>query len=385
MIKNKFAPKTIISLLLLLIFNSSCNDQKQNINFNNTETNSNFKEQTVQPLIKKTKNYQQNETVRSGILDKQGNLWFATYTEGVYRYDGKSFTQFTEQDGLSNNNVSAILEDNYGNLWFATADGICKYDHSTFTTVPVPNENRNIWGKEMGSQKVLCLLQDSQGFIWFGTWGGGAYRFDPSVVDWQNSTNFTSFLADKGRIQEDGKHHHVIQSIMEDSQGNIWFTSMTHGGISRFDGEQFTHFTPKDGLSDDMYFSCFQDKAGNIWFGSLGNRNGSLDRYDGNSFTNFNETDGLCNNNTISIYEDQRGYLWLGSARGELCIYDGTNFTPFRTSHGRTFERTGFILEDKDGAIWFGANYGGLFRYDPTETSKTGGIFVTDFTQKGNG
>src|SRR5688500_14800353 len=57
------------------------------------------------------------------IQDKAGNLWFSTAREGVYRYDGKTFTNFTEKDGLSNNAVFTILEDSAGKLWFGTADG----------------------------------------------------------------------------------------------------------------------------------------------------------------------------------------------------------------------------------------------------------------------
>ncbi len=53
---------------------------------------------------------------------QSGNIWFGTEGGGVSRldHDGKTFTHFTEKEGLSNNNVWSILEDRSGNLWFGT-------------------------------------------------------------------------------------------------------------------------------------------------------------------------------------------------------------------------------------------------------------------------
>jgi len=63
------------------------------------------------------------------LEDKSVNLWFGTEGGGVSKYDGKSFTHFTDKEGLSNNVVWSMLEDKSGNLWFGTyGDGVCKYD-----------------------------------------------------------------------------------------------------------------------------------------------------------------------------------------------------------------------------------------------------------------
>lgn len=382
-----FSKKKVTALfyIIFLITISACNDQNQNSAWAETTIDSNplFTPKQLLQERKLETVYHHSETVRCGILAQNGDLWFGTSNEGLYKFDGNSFTQYTVKDGLSDNNVISILEDKEGILWLGTGDGICRYDHKSFTSIPIPNANKNIWGEGMGSNHVLCIMQDKSGFIWFGTWGGGAFRFDPSKP-LTSEGNYINFLADRGRIQKDGLHHNVIQSIIEDTDGNIWLTSMTHDGISKYDGKNFTHFMPEDGLSYDQVTCSYQDRVGNIWFGSLGNENGSLDRFDGNNFTNFNEQDGLCSNNTIAIHEDQAGNLWLGSSRGELCIYDGKTFSPFTTKDGQTFERTGFIMEDSNGNVWFGGNYGHLFRYNPSETIKTGEIVVVDFTQKGS-
>jgi ligand-binding sensor domain-containing protein len=76
----------------------------------------------------------------NGILrDKAGNLWFTTDGDasyaGLWRYDGKSFTWFTTKDGLSSNSVFFMLEDKLGYLWVGTrSTGLCRYNGKTFTS-----------------------------------------------------------------------------------------------------------------------------------------------------------------------------------------------------------------------------------------------------------
>ena len=72
--------------------------------------------------------------VYSILEDKAGVLWFATEKNGVWRYDGKTFTNLTTKDGLGNNSVFCIVEDGEGHLWFGTRDvGLSRYDGRTFT------------------------------------------------------------------------------------------------------------------------------------------------------------------------------------------------------------------------------------------------------------
>jgi hypothetical protein len=61
-----------------------------------------------------------SSNVNSIMEDSRGNLWFGTQGGGVSRYNGESFTHFTEKEGLSNNNVTSVMEDRHGNIWFGT-------------------------------------------------------------------------------------------------------------------------------------------------------------------------------------------------------------------------------------------------------------------------
>jgi ligand-binding sensor domain-containing protein len=340
----------------------SCNSNHQA----RSSSDSGIKETRDKQLHPKT--YKKEDVVRSALQDQFGNIWFGTTNEGVFRFDGTTFTNFSEQDGLCGKDINAIIEDKDGTLWFGTNNGLCSYDGQSFEHFKIPwNGENDLWGTLCNPNQVLCLLEDNSGLLWLGTCGGGAFRFD--------GTSFTSFLSNQGRIQSDSLHHNVIKSIIEDREGNIWFTSLTHGGVSRYDGAQFTHFSAEDGLSYDMIYSSFQDKSGNIWFGSIMSPVGGLFRYNAtsNDFTRFNTTEGLCDNFVTGIAEDTSGVLWLCTG-GKACYYDGNTFTPFLTEDKQNLQDINFVIADDLGNIWLGGNYGQLFRYD--------GKTLTDFTDK---
>src|SRR5687767_12034866 len=78
-----------------------------------------------------------SDNVHCGLLDNAGNLWFGTTGDGVYRYDGKSFTNYTTDNGLSSNAVWSILEDRTGNIWFGTDSGLSRYDGKSIASIPI--------------------------------------------------------------------------------------------------------------------------------------------------------------------------------------------------------------------------------------------------------
>jgi len=305
----------------------------------------------------------ESNIVTNGILDKNGNMWFTTLTEGVYKYNGSTFVNFTTKDGLCSNKVNSLIEDSEGLLWFATSKGLCRFDGNVFTQFPLPQEEIPSVSLETGlpsriTEEVLSLIQDKSGDFWLGTLAGGAYHFDGKT--------FTSYLKFKGRIHPvDSVYNNVIQSIVEDDNGNIWFTSQTHGGITKYDGHVFTEFTMENGLPDDMIFSSFKEADGTLWFGTL---NRGLICYRENSFSFFSEKDGLNNNMVSCFYQDTSGKLWIGSFReSTVSWYDGQKFTSVPFDKDQKLVELRFITGDKDGNVWFGGRHGLLFRYDGKE------------------
>jgi ligand-binding sensor domain-containing protein len=287
---------------------------------------------------------------RSGFKDKAGNFWFGTTGAGVFRYDGKSLTNLTTKNGLSNNWVYAIAEDKYGNMWFGTADWLCSYNGNSFTHFQVVY----LFGTKPTA--VYSLMADKAGSIWVGTDNAAVYRYD--------GKGFANILA---YPKEKNVHPAPVQSIYQDKKGNIWFASMAHGGLMKYDGKTWSNFTVQDGLADAHIFSISEDRSGNIWFG--GGANG-LSLFDGKKFIAISLKDGLCENNITSILEDKKGYLRftsdiiMNSHGGGICRYDGKSFNGYWPKSGLTPNGYWIILEDKEGYIWIGGRNGSLNRYN---------------------
>ena len=276
--------------------------------------------------------------ITAAIRDKAGNLWFCTGGGGVSRYDGKSFSNFTTSQGLANNSVWCITEDKMGNMWFGTQGGISRYDGKSFTTLTS--------SQGLANNIVKSIAEDKKGNLWIGTNGGGV-----SVYDGKTFTTFTT---------TQGLAYNYVYSITEDKAGNIWFGTVG-GGVSRYDGKTFTNFTANQGLANNIVLSITEDKNGNLWFGTYG---GGVTRFDGKAFTTFDMKHGLADNIVWCIAEDTTGTLWFGTYGGGVSRYDGESFTSFTTAQGLANNIVLSITEDKAGSLWFGTQEGGLSRYN---------------------
>ena len=294
-----------------------------------------------------------------GLLDSNGNLWFSTRGKGVFIYNDAGFVNLTAADGLCDNDITCIAEDRAGNIWFGTTNGLCRFDGQSFSHLAIPqSDTSSLWLDKVypvvNPNQVMSVLEDRNGDLWIGTNGAGVYRYD--------GQHFTQYLSDIGMVYEDGQYHNIVLSIIEDLEGDLWFSSLSHGGVSRYDGNTFTHFV--ENLSDDFIRVVFCDSKGIIWIGTHGNHKGGLDRLEGNTITAFYKTDdGFPHNNVCWIYEDPKGFFWMGSGTSDLSHFDGNTFKPFRANDGQTFHNIHFVVGDSTENIWFGGREG-LWRYD---------------------
>ncbi|MBK9109670.1 MAG: hypothetical protein IPM92_15175 [Saprospiraceae bacterium] len=322
------------------------------------------------------------------LQDKAGNIWFSTSGEGVYRYDGISFTNFTTRDGLSDNDVNEIIEDKTGHILFGTKRGICKFDGKYFS-----NYSENF---DASRKSISSILEDSNGNLWFGVWGEGVYRYDGKIFDNFLNSNVPDrtlplFPQNDKPTFNLGNKDQLILDILEDKLGNIWFSSWNGGGVWRYDGKSFKNYLPsadyylrnedgrsgdkknqtfegasfnkaaQDRIADDMIFSILEDSAGNLWFATR--RHGAC-RYDGISFTSFRENEGFVSYGIYSILEDKRGNLWFSTEKNGVYCYDGKSFKNYTTADGLVSNSVFSILEDISGNLWFGTRGFGLSRYD---------------------
>lgn len=359
---------SIFSLLLVLLFFTSCNGQ---ISTSETTNNVNSEQHPKMVRTLGTK----CENVGCQLLDKDGNLWFSIRGEGAYRYDGKTFTNFTTKEGLCTNDVGAIIQDSAGNILLGTKNGICKYDGHKFTKYPVPD-----------TLSITCMLEDKDGNLWFGAMNKGIYRHD--------GTNLTHFLYKYEHTFYGDKHEQYISDIMQDKSGNLWFSSWNGGGVWRYDGTILTHFLPsadyyktnqdnrrsgntqnslhfipnnnsfvqsQNDITDDMIFSMTEDNSGNIWFAT---RNHGICYYNGKIFTSISINEGFDSGGATAILQDDKNNFWITTWDQGVWYYDGKTFKNFNEKDGLVNNAVMNVLADKEGNLWFGTKWFGLSRYD---------------------
>jgi len=283
----------------------------------------------------------------------------------VYRYDGKGVTQFTVKDGLSNNQVQSIQEDKSGNIWFGTgAFGVSRFDGQTFTTF---TNKENLQSKKGSYNEWIIEPND----LWFYA-GAGVYHY--------NGNSFVYLPLAKPDVNAEQSQkspytlsRYAVYSILKDRKDNVWFGTQSQG-VCRYDGKSFTWFTEK-GLSGPAVLGVFEDSKGNLWFGNNG---AGLFRYDGKNVINFTEEKGLGNPEfrvsgksgpgtlarIYSINEDNKGNLWIGTVDAGVWKYDGNDLTNYTIKDGLTSNAVNTIYKDKNGELWFGTDAHGVCRFN---------------------
>lgn len=351
--------------ILLLFFIVSCKGKVQTDKLKNGAN-----AQTLLPegqaKIIRTGNAKTNNIHRS-LIDKNGNLWFCTTGDGVYRYDGKTFIHFTEKEGLFNDCVSTVLEDKKGDLWFGTNAGISRYDGHKFTNMPLGVAAGNYFKtyKTTNDPKnpppknaVWSLMQDKSGKIWIGTYDDGVYYYDGKA--------FMHFLHSDSVINKSGIRLGAVNTILEDKAGNMWFTTWFEG-LCRYDGKELVSLKPN---GEVWYSFLLNDKEGNIWIGRRGK--GAI-IYDGKNFTNVVQGGTFDSCGISPLFQDKSGKIWFGSIhsnmalrdiKGGLWSYDGKEFKNYRAKDGLDNASIWSAVEDNSGNLWFGATNTSLYRYD---------------------
>ncbi len=316
--------------------------------------------ETEHPKLIKTIGSPDYGNVQCSLQDRAGNLWFGTTENGLYKYDGKSFSRYLDTDGLISNHIYCLLEDANGKIWIGTKAGLCLYDGNKFTKIeiPLPKDlplNKNELYRN--SRWIFSMMQTKNGNLWFATIDG------VFIYDGKSFTRFVVSNTEGGFLNT----NHNIERMLEDNAGNIWFGVRSNEGVYRYDGKTVTNLKLEELFQDGPKpkphtwgWPQVQDKDGNIWFGNWG----GAYRYDGKSFTSFTKKDGLYGGVT-RIIEDKNGNLWFGGdANAGLSRYDGKSFTRFTTRHGLIHSSIWSIIEDKAGNIWIGTRETGLSRYD---------------------
>lgn len=195
------------------------------------------------------------------------------------------------------------------------------------------------------AEHVSAIHHAGDGSLWVGTRGGGISRFDGS--DW---THFSE--------EEVGLPG--VASIFPAADGVLWFAGA--GGVARFDGTEWERFGEELGRAIRVAFAGFVDTDGAVWFGT----NVGAVRFDGQAWEWTTTESGLKHDVVHDVQRDRSGNLWFATRRGGLSRLDGEG----EWKHFHSNDNVRGIHEDAQGGLWFGTGGSGVHHFDGMEWTR---------------
>lgn len=275
------------------------------------------------------------------------------------------FNQITLEEGLSDNTVYSIVQDTNGFLWFGTQDGLNRYDGYTISVYRHdPFDDNSVSNDNAGN-----LYADRAGNIWIGTWGGGLDKFNPQTGQF---TNYTHNPNDPNSLSRDR-----VQTIFEDSAGTIW-VGTAGGGLDKLNPQTgaFTHYKHNpnnpNSISNDRIWRVAEDQQGFLWIATsdgLNKFNPQTEQFT-RYYSDAANPRSLSHSLIRTLHVNRAGTLWVGTEEGLNRFNPDTNdFEVFLNNPADPASLSdniiNAILEDNAGNLWIGTSGGGLNRYNP--------------------
>jgi signal transduction histidine kinase/ligand-binding sensor domain-containing protein/DNA-binding response OmpR family regulator len=299
------------------------------------------------------------------------------------------FANISTENGLSNSDINAIVQDNDGFIWFGTEYGLNRFDGYEIKFY------RNIPGDStsLPDNSINCLYVDFEGALWIGTSRGGLAKYIKS------SDSFVSYLHD--RQNPNSLSFNFITFVTEDKYNTLWICTLE--GLCRYNRElnNFSQFTsqekdlsdkkknfynrelPGNGskyLKDINLRSIAADKQGNLWIGYERDGLGMLN-ISNETFYHFPLPQKLIKwtgDNAINYILEVDNELWLATRFAGIFVFNRKTEEYRRLETKFMDQRITYLLPDKNNIIWI-ATKSGLYNYN-----RATGEIASYFHQKCN-
>ncbi len=192
-------------------------------------------------------------------------------------------------------------------------------------------------GEGLPQSQVYALLQDSRGYLWLGTQGGGLARYD--------GRSFKNYAA------REGLSGNYVSALAEDSIGNIWMG--TDRGVSRFDGKTFQNYELETGQNVAVYALAWSGSV--LW---LASQNGIYFSQNG-SISHVTQVDEKPTGRLNVVLKSSDGSIWMGGDEGLFKLQNGRWATVMRRK-----AEVMALAETQDGKILAGIFNSGILIMD---------------------
>lgn len=370
---EKCRAKTFAWLLLFLAA-GTVNAFSQDYFFDNYGVKQGLREQKVYTLLQDSKDY----------------LWLGT-ANGLSRFDGKNFRNFTRADSLAPGGVKSIFEDPTGYIWFGHLNGgVTRFNGQVFERVSFDSltitgdvtsialAGNKIWftttsqGALMAEYPVKDIrkikVKQFTGRDNLSDWTvGSAVLADSSFVCITNEGMMRRFNSEEGKFEIFRMPHYTTYfattTMMQDSKGNFWFGTY-NGGLYKYimsrSKMQIIDLI-RSGMSSNFVSCITEDKKGNVWVGTWG---GGIAMIEDSVPRIYDSRNGLVATNISDILADVEGNILLSDFNHGLSIFKGEAFVTFNDPKYTPGKNINTIFQDKNGELWFGTN-AGIARFRP--------------------
>ena len=266
------------------------------------------------------------------------------------------FRKLSNPQNLSQVRVDHIVQDEQGFMWFGTWNGLNRYDGYKFKVFKHEAGNSS----SLSGVYIYSLFKDRSGTLWVGT-DQSFDRFDPGTE------TFKHYEFDKPGSNGLST---IVAHISQDRRGMLWLS--TQNGLFRLDPQtgalkNYRHNpTDPSTLGDNDIKSSGEDSSGRFWVAT----SQSLDEFD----TNTGKVKRRIKTGESGVgfwfHEDRKGVFWIifGSF-GRIATVDRTTdeLTIYAFDWGDRPPRPNqayAMLEDREGTMWFGTADAGLMKFD---------------------
>jgi ligand-binding sensor domain-containing protein/two-component sensor histidine kinase len=285
--------------------------------------------------------------VRCIYQDKKGYIWIGTY-DGLSRYDGYQFKNFTSVNGLSHSVVNNIFEAGE-KLLIAENDGSVDVIHNNITIEKSLKVASAVNAFGVHNNRILGTT-DSHGFIEYknnsiASTSGKNYRMPLGNFLSLNDTMILSagtdddiYLYKKDFTIQDSLElpGMVIASIVQDSKKRIWICSSIGLLLLQITPENTLHISTEplpvefnfSILNEASITSIIEEKDGSFWISTL---KGLVHVFPDGNFYVYNEKDGLPSARIFALHLDKEENLWIGTSLGLAKYVSRSNVVFYNT------------------------------------------------------
>ncbi len=346
--------------------------------------------------------------VKTILQDDDGYLWIGTM-DGLSKFDGHTFENFTRENGLPDNYITSSFKDTQGHLWFSFATGvIAQYNWQTkqFEIVVSLQDSSH-----SSLPFITGFLREDDGTFWISTATQGLYCFRDSTLTrytdrnglpgnsihamlmdrfhrlWLGTNSGVTILRTSQPIQKNSfltltSEHGLIKgavfSLVSDLAGDIWVG--TTRGISRvhlksadLSPSAFSFQTIQKGLRQPVTIALLADRSGMVWAGSP---DSGITILKADTFSNkveiigsISRKNGLSRNRISALFQDREGNYWIGTDGGGVCMFRDRRLELYTVTDGLPDNSVWSFCEDTQGNTWIGSEEGLTRLFYPTKHS----------------